>query len=87
MAYLLDDGQNPGLCIVVAVGANAQVDLVGVLVATEGSHEAEERVFGRLGDDIRVESGGSHGFDVGGDLGEACLGRGLGRGGGGGGGM
>jgi hypothetical protein len=78
MQYLLDDGQNPGLCIVVSVGANAQVDLVGVLVATEGGHEAEERVFGRLGDDTRVESGSSHWIDVGGNLGEACLGRGLG---------
>ena len=63
-AYLLNDGQNPGLCIVVSVSSNAQVDFLGVLIATEGSHQPEQRVFRRLGDDIRVESGSSHWFDV-----------------------
>lgn len=77
-AHLLDDGQDPGLCVVVSVGSNAQVDLVGVLVAAEGSHQPEQRVFGRLGDDIRVESGSSHWFDVRGDLVESGLGRSLG---------
>jgi hypothetical protein len=78
----LDDGQDPGLCIVVSVSANAQVNLVGVLIATEGRHQAEQGIFGGLGDDIGVESGGSHGIDVQGDLGEAGL-RGCGGRGGG----
>lgn len=58
--YLLDYGQDPGLCIIVSVGSNAQVDLLGVVVAAVGGHQSEERVFGRLGDDIGVEGGGSH---------------------------
>ena len=62
MIHHLDDGQNPGLCIVVSVGANAQIDLVWVLIAAEGGHEAKQGILGRLGDDIGVESGGSHGW-------------------------
>jgi hypothetical protein len=75
----LDDGQNPGLRIVISVGSNAQIDLLGVFIATEGGHQPKQRVFWRLGDDIGVESGSSHWFEVGGDLGESCLCRGLGR--------
>jgi hypothetical protein len=62
--HLLDDGQDPGLCVVVAVGPNAQVDLALVLVCAEGAHEAEEGILGCLGDDAGVESGGSHWSDV-----------------------
>ena len=73
--HLLDDGQNPWLCVIVAVGANAQVDLALVLVGAESRHEAEEGIFGGLGDDAGVESSGSHWGDVRGYLGEAGLGR------------
>lgn len=78
-SHLLHHRQHPWLSVVVSVGANAQVDLVAVGVAAIRGHEPEERIFGRLGDDARVESSGSHGGDVGGYLGEAEVGgrRGL----------
>jgi hypothetical protein len=71
--HLLDHGQDPWLRIVVPVSSNAQVDLLGVLVAAISSHQPEQRVFWRLGDDARVESGSSHWCDVGGYLGESGL--------------
>lgn len=70
---LLDHRQDPGLRIVVPVGSNAQVDLVGIRVAAVGGHQPKERVFWRLRDHARVECCRSHGCDVGGELGESGL--------------
>ena len=77
--HQLDNRQNPRLRVVISVGSNAQIDLLGVFIATEGRHQPEQRVFRRLGDDIRVESGSSHWVEVGGYLCESCLCGGLGR--------
>jgi hypothetical protein len=73
LSHLLDHGQDPGLCVVVSVSSNAQVDLLGVIVAAIGGHQPEERVFRRLGDDARVEGSSSHWCDVCGYLGESGL--------------
>jgi hypothetical protein len=78
--HLLDDGQDPGLCVVVAVGSDAQIDLVGVLVTAERCHEPKERVLGRLRDHIRGEACRRHGGDVLRQLGETGLRRECGRG-------
>ena len=43
-SHLFDYGKNPGHSVVVAVCANAQVDLLGVLVGAVGGHETEQRV-------------------------------------------
>lgn len=81
-AHLLDHGQDPRLRVVVSVRANAQIHLVGVGIAAEGGHQAEERVFWRLGNHIGAEGGGSHWGELRGYLGEAGV-RGGVRGGGG----
>lgn len=65
---LLDYGQHPGLRIVASVGSNAQIDLVGALVAAKGSSQTKERVLWSLRDRLGVEGSGSHWGDVLGDL-------------------
>lgn len=44
-SHLLDYGQDPRHGVVVAVCANAQVNLLGVLVGTVCGHETKQRVF------------------------------------------
>jgi hypothetical protein len=46
--HLLDHGKNPGHGVVVTVRANAQIDLLGVLVGTVCRHQTKQRVFRRL---------------------------------------
>lgn len=55
--YLLHDGQNPRLRIVVPVSTDAQIDLLVGGVFTIGFHQAKERVFGGRGDGGRGEDG------------------------------
>lgn len=64
-AHLLDDGKNPGLRIVVAVGTDAEINLTLERIGLVGSDQAEQRIGGRERNSFEV---GSH-FrgDVGGD--------------------
>lgn len=66
--HLLDNRQDPGLCIVISVGSNAQVDLFWVSVAAIGGHQPKERVFWRLRHCVCVEGCRSHWCYVCGDL-------------------
>lgn len=43
--HLLDDRKNPRHGVVVTVRANAQVDLLGVLVGAVCGHQTKQRVF------------------------------------------
>ena len=47
---LADDGEDVGLAIVVAVGTDTKVDLLGVLVGLEALSQTEDRVSGGHGD-------------------------------------
>lgn len=61
--YLLHDRQDPGLRIVVAVSADAQVDLLIGGVFAIGLHQTEKRVLGGSGHGGRGEdgrAGGTH---------------------------
>ena len=74
--YLLDDGQDPGLCIVVSVSSNAQVDLLVEGVGLVGGHEAKQRVLGCLRHNIGSKNGAHVGWrDVGCELGQSGRGR------------
>ena len=42
--YLLDNRKNPRHSVVVTVRANAQIDLLGILVGTVRSHQTKQRV-------------------------------------------
>lgn len=53
--YLLDDRQDPRLCVVVSVGTNAQVYLFGVRVSSVGCHETEQGIFRSLRAGIGLE--------------------------------
>ena len=44
ITHLLDDRKNPRHSIVVTVRANAQIDLLGVLVGAVRSHQTKQRV-------------------------------------------
>lgn len=57
-AYLLDYRQHPRLSSVVAVSSNSQVDFLVKVILPVSSHQAEERVFRRLGDIVSVKDGG-----------------------------
>ena len=56
--YLLHDGENPGLGVVVPVGTDTQVDLLLKRIFAIGLHQAKKRVFGGRGDSGRSEDGG-----------------------------
>jgi len=45
VSHLLDYRQDPRHSVVVAVCANAQVDLLGVLVGAVCGHETKQRIF------------------------------------------
>lgn len=62
-SYLLHDRQNPGLCVVIPVCANAQVDLFLGGILAEGLHQTEQRIFGGGSDIGRSKdrrTGGTH---------------------------
>ena len=69
--HLLDHWQDPGFGIVVSVSSNAQVDLLLEVVFSVRSHEPEERVFGRLRDNVRMEHGGIIALHMAFDVGES----------------
>ena len=54
---LSDDWQNPGLCIIVSVSSNAQVDFFVRGVLAVSCHQAEEWVFGSQRYDIGGKDG------------------------------
>jgi len=56
---LFDNGKHPRLGVVVAVGTDAKIDLVGILVGAVLGHQAEEGILGGLRDDLSREDGGS----------------------------
>ena len=44
---LLHNRENPGLCVVVAVGTNTEIDLLIRGVLAIGLHQTKQRIFGR----------------------------------------
>lgn len=50
MAYLAHGGEDVGLAVVVTVGTDAEVHLLGAGVLVEGEGDAEDGVLGSLGD-------------------------------------
>lgn len=62
--YLLDHWQNPGFCVVVSIGANAQVNFQWRVIPSVSSHQAEERVLRGLRDLALVEYGGIAAFHM-----------------------
>ena len=54
-SHLLNNRQNPRLRIIIPISPNAQIDLLRILILPISSHEPEQRVLRRLGDDVRRE--------------------------------
>lgn len=51
--YLLDNGEDPGLALLSAVGTNTEVDLFGVSVSLVGSSEGKNDVGRGAGDSFK----------------------------------
>ena len=57
--YLLDDGQNPGLGVVVTIGADDQIHLLIVGILAKRLRQPKERILGGGGHDGGREDGGA----------------------------
>lgn len=57
--YLLDNGQDPGFCIVVSVRSNAEIYFLVEGVSSVSCHQPEERIFGSLRDRLGGEACGN----------------------------